>query len=158
MGRGTWSPLGSGILELAPRPREHQGFRGPGLVGEQTAPWCPDRLHPGGLWPSLVSRPCGSVPLLAGHFCVVWLMARGRSSLADGHLLPDSTTELPSTLLVQTSASTSHSCSPTAGKSVSLAFRFWFFVFLLEQLYVFFFLSLITLDLHFFSSSLCPEV
>ena len=76
-----------------------QGFIGPGLVEEQTAPWCPDGLHSVGLWPAVVNSPHGSVPLLTGHSCVAWLMAHGSSSQAHNHLLPDSTTELLSTLL-----------------------------------------------------------
>ena len=85
-------------------------------------------------------------------------MARGSSSLAVNHLLPDSTTEFFSTLLcsrhLPLPPNTAAPCSSTAGKSpFPLHLVFW------EQLYVVFLsFDLITLYLHFFFPTLCPEV
>lgn len=105
---GIRLPLSSSVLDPPSRPRdprnlntfsaEHQGFIGTGLVGEQTAPWCPDSLDLGGVLAHVgvqTPRLCAS-PSLA---LLCWLMAHGSSSLADNHLLPDNTIELFSTLL-----------------------------------------------------------
>lgn len=139
-----------------------QGFIGPGLGEEQTAPWCPDSLHSGGLWPSLVNRLHGSVPLLTGHCCVAWLMACGSSSLADNHLLPDNTTELPCTLLCSRHLPPPpHTAAPAPlllGSLCVLGISVFVFVFVNSSMLFFVSFDLITLYLHFFFPSLCPEV